>query len=71
MFTVLLELDKFRETKLHYSCPLCKAKPGESCVSVSGWKKGRKTSTLHNERLRAAGFGSETDVTYKRPPHEA
>src|SRR5579859_466486 len=58
---VVTEVDKpnaFKEA-LKVKCPLCKAEPGKGCVGVSGWRKGKQLSTLHNERLRAAGFGTQ------------
>lgn len=42
----------FKEA-LKVKCPLCGAEPGVGCVSVSGYRRGQKLSTLHNERLRA------------------
>ncbi len=40
-------------------CPLCGAESNKSCVGKQGTKNaGKVLNTCHNERLRAAGFGS-------------
>lgn len=50
--------DVFRIAFEKVGCPLCKVKAGEDCILLTGRFRGKKASTLHNERLRAAGFGS-------------
>lgn len=50
--------DVFGISRRDHTCPKCKAKPGEMCVLTAGYAKGRIALTLHNERLRAAGFGN-------------
>lgn len=54
---------------MQVACPLCKAKPGKGCVGI---KRGEPLATVHNERLRAAGFGSAKDfgVTAKAKTFE-
>lgn len=40
-------------------CPKCGAFPGKVCTLMSGRRRGDNADSCHNERLRAAGFGSE------------
>lgn len=45
------------EDSLRVACPKCMVGPNAQCVLLTGHFVGEPASTLHNERLRAAGYG--------------